>query len=189
MTKTTSFIRPILKDFSYAELVNQGFIDSYLGYYAKTKDSWGKFLYLSFDLSKINQEFRLKLLSHKSFNAIHMDKEVLLFEFIVSESDYTKIVKPFLDGKYSKVCREYVNSCFQRFSYSSASNSQVESNNWKILHKHRSLADYWEKKIGVTFTEDMEVWRKKKKEEEIYGYPKSDTELAPEAGSISSSGC
>ncbi|RTL05533.1 hypothetical protein EKK58_07730 [Candidatus Dependentiae bacterium] len=184
MTKTTSFIRPII-DIPYQLLLNNGFQDSYLGMYSKTQDEWGKSIYFSFKIEMISEYLRKLLLNVPEFVSITIDKNLLIFEFEINTEDYEKIIVPFLDGKYSKVCRDFVKKNFPRVLL----NPRRVSNNWKVFNKHEDLKKYWEERIGVEFTEDMEVWSRPEKEDEIYGYPKSDTELAPEAGSISSSGC
>lgn len=188
MTKTTSFIKQIL-NLPHNELLNHGFLDSYLGYYNQTELTWGKYIYLAFDLAKLDPDYRIKLLKHPDFNTIYMEGDVLLFEFNISEEDFISIINPFLNGQYSKICRKYVQENFKMMVYNPASKKVEMSNNYKVFNKHKSLAQYWEKRIGVTFTEDMEVWSRPEKEDEIYGYPKSDSELAPEAGSVSNTGC
>ena len=188
MTKSASFIRKILP-FPLAELDNNGYIDTYIGNYNETKETWGQSLYLVFDMSKMTADYRLTLIRHPDFRKIVMDKTNLIFEFEISLKDYKNIVEPFLNGKYSQICREYVNTNYTRTTLDKKTGTTKVSNNWKIFHKDRDIAKYWEDRIGVKFTEDMEVWSRPEKEDEIYGYPKSDSELAPEAGSVSNTGC
>lgn len=184
MTKTTSFIRPII-DIPYQTLINNGFEDAYLGMYSKTKDEWGKSIFLSFKIERISEYVRKLLINHSDFVSITIDKDLLIFEIKVNYEDYTKIIVPFLNGKYSQICRDYVTKNFPKILL----NPRRISSNWKVLTKHPDLKKYWEDRIGVTFTEDQEVWSRPEKEDEIYGYPKSDSELAPEAGTIHNAGC
>jgi hypothetical protein len=187
MTLTTSFIKNIL-DIPYKTLLKEGFKDSYLGAYHKTKDKWGESIYLLFNLNQISPAFRTELIKRPEYISAELLDSDLLLEFHITEDNYRKIVAPFLEGKYSKICRDYTRKNFNEVAIG-ANGKPDFSNNYKVLVKHPDLRKYWEERIGVEFTEDMEVWSRPEKENEIYGYPKSDTELAPEAGSISSSGC
>lgn len=187
MTLTTSFIKNIL-DIPYKTLTQEGFKESYLGAYHKTKDEWGKSIYLLFDLNQISPTFRTELIKKPEYISAELIDSDLLLEFEVTENNYNTIVKPFLDGKYSKICREYVRRNFNEVVKGTNGKPDL-SNNYKVLTKHPDLRKYWEGRIGVEFTEDMEVWSRPEKEDEIYGYPKSDSELAPEAGSVSNTGC
>lgn len=184
MTKTTSFVRHLI-NIPYSILIKYGFKDAYLGNYNETQDEWGKNIYFVFDISKVSLEARKEFMNFSEFISVELDADNLIFKFEIKEDDYYTVVMPFLHGQYSKICRQYVVKNFVR----TIPETKKVSNNWKVLTKSPDLRKYWEGRIGVEFTEDMEVWSRPEKEDEIYGYPKSDSELAPEAGSVSNTGC
>jgi hypothetical protein len=160
-------------------LNSYGFKDAYLGNYQKTKDDWGKSIYLAFDINQMSGHNRETLLKREDFISITLDNDLLLFEFEIKEGDYLYVVLPFLEGKYSKISREYVERNFAKILPRNLTPINKISNNWKVLTKHPDLKKYWEERIGVTFTEDMEVWSRPEKQDEIYGYPKSSIKDAP----------
>ncbi len=181
-TKTTSFITPILKIPS-SFLASNGFLNSYLGYYLKTGDTWGECIYLSFEESKLTEHMVSYLMKHEQFLSSMVDGNTRIFEFRVTESTQDAIVKPFLEGKYSKVDKDYVNNNFPKLTFSNG--SMTLNPKWKVFYKHPDWAKYWEQRIGITFNDNMEVWSKPLKQEEIYGFPEQvselDTESVPEA--------
>lgn len=86
------------------------------------------------------------------------------FVFRVSKSDIDGVITPFLDGKFSKVSRDYVTKHFPLDSKLSGQRLVFDKSR---LHKER-----WEELLGVSLPEDAEVWSKPKKTKEIYGYLK-----------------
>lgn len=88
-----------------------------------------------------------------------------------------KIVKPFLDGKYSKVDREYVDKHFP-----DNPNHRLYGNGL-VLRKHPAKKSYWESRIGVTLPTDAEVWPKPQEKNEIYGYVE-DSNANPEVAQL-----
>lgn len=185
MTKTTSFMRQLV-DIPLNILNSYGFKDAYLGNYLKTKDEWGKSLHLAFDINQISNHNRETLLRRNDFISITLDNELLIFEFEIGEEDYMYVVLPFLEGKYSKISREYVDKNFVKILPRNVSPINKISNNWKVLTKHQDLRKYWEDRIGVTFTEDMEVWSRPEKQDEIYGYPETAIKNSPLVGESNS---
>lgn len=188
MTKTTSFIKQIL-NITHKSFVTNGLLDCYLGNYHKTKDVWGHSLYVVFDVSKILLTFREELMRRHDYISADLHGNELIFEFSINTDVRLKIIQPFLLGKYSEICRDYVQKNFNRVTLNSNTGKIGPSNNWKVLNKDASLKKFWENKIGVIFTEDMEVWSRPLKEEEIYGYPKQNIKLSPEDCEIYNIGC
>lgn len=98
--------------------------------------------------------------------------KTLMFRFSFSDEVKQSIVKPFLEGKYSKIDREYMRAHFNK--YVSETSGQF-STNWMILNKHPQLRKYWEEQIGTTLSQDAEVWSKPEKHDEIYNYETDTT--------------
>jgi hypothetical protein len=98
-------------------------------------------------------------------------KSTLMFRFSLSPGARENIVKPFLDGKYSKIDRDYVKEHFNKL----VSGGSQLSTNWMILNKHESLRKYWEEQIGTTLPQDAEVWSRPEKIDEIYNYETDTT--------------
>lgn len=79
---------------------------------------------------------------------------------------------PFLNGSYSKIDRDYVAANFSKF----IPGTNRLSVNWMVLNKHDSLKKYWEERIEMELPEGAEVWFKAEKVNEIYKYPKNETD-------------
>lgn len=174
MTKTTAFIRPLLKIPS-SSFSRNGYIDAYLGHYEKTGEEWGSSIYLAFNKDLLGEPLVTYMLNKDNYLSNDIDGDVHLFEFKISPSDQENIIMPFLKGAYSKVDRRYVDENFPKITFSgSAMNVNPK---WKVFYKDPSLAKYWEDKIGIKFTNKMEVYSKPLKNEEIYGYPIHISEL------------
>ncbi|TXG82644.1 MAG: hypothetical protein E6R13_04660 [Spirochaetes bacterium] len=183
MTKSTSFIKQIL-EIPHGQAKNNGYIDAYIGYYPESRDEWGDNIYLAFKLDQISSDYRRFLMDHKDFMTVYLNEQDLVFKFSISDDFKVQVMDPFKNGQYSKIDRNYVKTYFSQY-VTDRSQRIKTSMNWQILTKDDELKKYWEKRIGVTFTEDMEVWSRPEKEEEIYGYQSSDNEPSPEDCEIS----
>ena len=122
-------------------------------------------------------------MDHKDFITVYLNGEDLVFKFSISDDFKVQVMRPFINGQYSKIDKNYVKTYFS--SYVFHETGTKPSVNWQILTKDAELKKYWENKIGVTFIEDMEVWSRPEKKEEIYGYQSSDNEPSPEDCEIS----
>ncbi len=188
MNCTTLFLKPLIK-LNNIELNNNGFLNAYVGVYSQEGENWGNNLYLVFDIKQISIPFREKLMELENYASMDLEGSEIICKFNLDDYAINNIMIPFIHGKYSKICKSYVDANFPKKKLDNVTKKLVTSNNWKVFYKDPSLRKYWEDRIGVEFTEDMEVWSRPEKEDEIYGYPKSDSELAPEAGSVSNTGC
>lgn len=92
---------------------------------------------------------------------------MLLIEF---PEDYKQtIVQPFLEGKYSKINRQYVNQYYKPFTMNEHG-ERIMSRNWMILHKHDDLRKEWENILDMNLPDDAEVWSRPTKYEEVYNF-------------------
>jgi hypothetical protein len=159
MRKITAFVLPIL-DLGLPYLNKNGFKDSYLGdsEYTGTNE-WGENLFLRFHTDLIQDTLENTLMSSEEFITSYAsgeNAEYTIFVFDLDDQIRETIIKPFLDGKYSEIDRVYVKNNFPK--YVKGSNGRLKnSRNYKILHKDPKLAEQWEERLGVTFTEEMEV--------------------------------
>lgn len=87
-----------------------------------------------------------------------------MFVFRLNAEDKFKVVEPFLEGKYSKVDRTYVDKFFPNDPNHSNYGSRL------VFDKSSLLRDQWEDKLGTALPLDAEVWSKPTKQKEIYGY-------------------
>lgn len=87
-----------------------------------------------------------------------------MYVFSIPEKYKATVVRPFLKGQYSRIDRAYVEQHFPNDPY-----HRLYFNR-RVLDRDPSLKEYWEEKIGVTLSEDAEVWSKPKLEDEVYGH-------------------
>jgi hypothetical protein len=76
-----------------------------------------------------------------------------------------QVITPFIDGKYSKIDRFYVDKYFKP-----TTSFGTMSTNYLILTKSPILRDFWEERLGVRLPEDAEVWSRPEKKSEVYNY-------------------
>lgn len=70
------------------------------------------------------------------------------------EKDY----ESFLKGEYSKFQQAYK----RKFKFGTTE--------FKVVHQHPELREYWERRTGKKYSESSELWAKPKLEENIYNY-------------------
>lgn len=105
------------------------------------------------------------LKSHPLFERIHIPMEGMTsFVFRLPEGDKEKVIKPFLEGKYSKVDRAYVEEHFPDMPGHRLYANRLTFDRSPILKA------YWEEKIGAELSDEAEVWSKPQKKIEVYGY-------------------
>lgn len=142
-----------------------GFVNTYLG--KKDYDcQYGQCFFLHY-----TDDVDPRLTTHFEKHPLFRDKlrpleGEQLFVFNVPEESYNKVVRPFIEGKYSAIDREYVNKKFPKDPY-----GKLRLNR-RILDKDPALRDEWSRRLGVTLPPDAEVWSKAKEEDEVYGYEK-----------------
>lgn len=180
MQKSKSFILPILGLPSFFN----GIVDTYLGnIYYEGEESWGNYLYLCLDPQEVSKPIGSALRNHPQFKEEFHEDEFVFFVFDLTETQKQNIVEPFLEGKYSKIDREYVARSFPKYTAVG-----TISTNWRILVRDDwekpnnilPLKDYWEGKINnpehkkyglsVSIPDDAEVWSRPLKKDEVYGY-------------------
>jgi hypothetical protein len=123
-----------------------------------------------------------ELVTNKSFdyivnnpnfiNRYMTSNSTLMFKFGFDEKAVEKIVKPFIEGKYSLIDRDYAKEHFNKLV---VGGNQL-STNWMILNKHEYLKKYWEEQIGMKLPDDAEVWSRPEKHDEIYDYETNTTD-------------
>lgn len=158
MQKSTSFILPLF-NISY----NNSIIKTYLSCpFFQGNDKLNEFFYI--ETIDINLLRMLK--SHpRYYRIILTPKNTYLVVFNYTTEEKLNIVRPFINGKYSEIDRDYVSQSFPVYT-----STGVLSGNYAILTKSPTLKKYWEDRIGVTLDDDAEVWSKIKEQEETYYY-------------------
>lgn len=132
----------------------------------------GDYLYF-----QVSNSYSSSLLSIIRSNRLYIDEydpdpESTMFIFKVDEKDKQDIVKPFIQGKYSEIDREYVKDNFPMYVGGNI------STNWAILNKREEILKEWENAINVTnyakvyIPEDAEVYSKPVRSKEIYNFDK-----------------
>lgn len=111
MQKSKSFLLPMFKFPNYI----YNYIDTYVGniYYEGTED-WGNYFYVEVEPSKLSENIRTVFRAHPQFRTEYHEEDSIFFVFDFTETQKNNIVKPFLDGKYSKIDREYVAANFPK---------------------------------------------------------------------------
>jgi hypothetical protein len=102
--------------------------------------------------AEITPELDKELEAHPLHSkTLELDDGTFLFEFTIPEESIEGVVKPFLEGRYSKIDRTFVEKHFPDDAFS---DTHV---NRRILDKDPSLREYWESKLGISLPEDAEV--------------------------------
>ena len=100
----------------------------------------------------ISNTLELELRAHKQFIAYEdLNEDEVMYIFNITDSQYSRIVEPFLEGAYSKICSSYFYTHFNKYT------PNGKSLNWRIYHKDDSLARHWETSLGVTLAPGAEV--------------------------------
>ena len=112
--KSQSFVLPCLGISSYV-LADNGFLESYLGDYNYSYSSdWGEFIYLLFDKEKLGTKLKNALernISYQDQYYPELDKIMIVLKFPEYHKD--NIVQPFIEGKYSHIDRDFVNTQYK----------------------------------------------------------------------------
>lgn len=182
--KSSSFILPIL-GISISKLYNNGLLNSYLGSVEYTGSSdWGELIFLEFNTSKLSSTFLSELRNSEHYNDEYdPTSNTVHIVFRIPEKYLETVVQPFLEGKYSKIDRNYVKQYFPPMVLTD-SGGYLPSMNYKILTKDQGVANYWREFRGLDIPEDAEVWSRPEKEDEIYGYKESLIENTTQRSSV-----
>lgn len=162
--KSRSLIYPL---FNFPIRLSKLNIETYMGHAGYEGDSiWGNYFYVEINALDIQADETLAqmLRKHQRYVTELHEETSVMFVFEFKPTEKLNIVIPFLQGKYSEICRDYVNKYFTKY----VGNHEL-SVNWRILHKHVSLRHYWKNKIGTPIPEDSEVWPKPRMRDEIFG--------------------
>lgn len=113
-------------------LLVSNLISTYLGNveYEGVED-WGNYFYMEYPLDGLSEFMLSELRTHVNYKYEYdtIDNTVI-FIFNIGDRIKETIIKPFLEGKYSLIDREYVNRCFPK-----SNNLGSLSTNWRILMK------------------------------------------------------
>lgn len=170
MTNTAYFLRPTIKFDSGTPSV-ASYENAYLGDYEYTKDEYGENLFLLYPTDTLSEDLIKKLEAHPQFVTTYVPTDgKTMFVYKFDEHTKDKVVKPVIEGKYSKVDRDYVESNYP------LSSSKLVTNRM-VFDKHERLKQMWEDRIGTTLPDDAEVWSKFRIQDEIYRYPTVDDTL------------
>ena len=145
--------------FYFPKLINQ-YINTYMGNVEHQGNAgWGDYFYITCD-KDVPAHVISTLEGHTQLltKTVNDDSYWFVYEFTPHQKD--KIVKPFLEGAYSKIDREYVAKQFPR--YNSSGNMSI---NYRILVKDEvdlpvdtePLANYWYRRIGIRIPVGAEV--------------------------------
>lgn len=120
---------------------------------------YGERFFMLFDLNTPIEMIK-EIEKSPIFDSIEFLDEGVLVIFKPTEYQITNIINPFMVGKYSKICRDYVEKNFNT--------GDPNYVNYMILKKSKYLKEYWEDRINVTLPEDAEVWSKPDLKKEIF---------------------
>ena len=142
----------------------------YLGY-SKEFINLGKYLY--FEVQK-KDEKEVELFKKLPLLTVLEDREEkYIFKVKLSKKEVLNICLPFLQGKYSNICRKFVFDNFnEKIEVEDDLGTLVEktSLSWMILTKNVELKQRWENRLDVTFEEDYELYSVPNLSNEILEY-------------------
>jgi|SRR5690606_5586341 len=159
-TISTIFLLPTLK-ISREGLQNNGFINAYC--IDKRRDiQYDNSLYLLFKPKNLSK--------FKDFLDNEYTRTVNIIDDYDYENDFVVLVYTLDDiwkddidlvkkGKYSKLSNEFKEQFPKTVTIVNGRTFKEEiSLQWRIFSKDPKLREYWENKINVSFTDDLEVW-------------------------------
>lgn len=167
---SSSFIRPLV-DIPKKEVYSSSFKDTYMaaeGYNCE----YGKCMFLHYRApvsDNLDSTLRTSPLYESTYTP---DERNVLYVFRLKEEDYKTVVKPFIEGKYSEVSKDFVEKYFP-----SEPTSPLYGNRL-VFDKSQRWIDYWSER-GVEVPEGAEVWnRPLEQKETYYGSKTEDIEMA-----------
>lgn len=162
LQKSLALITPILQvnDSRFYDSIK----NSYLGNIEYEGEiNWGDYLYLELK-ENVEVDLLATLRKHRWYEDELHQHEAIIFVFKIPKKEKTKIVDPFLKGKYSEIDKDYVD---KNFNFKINGRLSI---NYRICNKDEAIRAYWENKIGLPLPENAEVWSKPEERDEIYGY-------------------
>lgn len=165
VNNSTGFLLPVT-GIKYSRALADGFVNFYV-----TAD-WN-YLTSKLILVSSSTETKEQFTSGKGFVRSYSGPQGLLYEYDLSMEQRFAILKPFLEGRYSQIDREYVEQNFSPMIVNSQGKCEPNGN-YQILTKAEPMRLWWEEKLGMELG-DREVWSRPLKEKESY-------EVAEEAG-------
>jgi hypothetical protein len=164
----------------YFDLKEKGFISSYL--YLKNKDNdWKDQLILEFKDDSILKN-DIDLVSHTWYVNKYYKDESIIYHFNIPSNIYNTIVKPFLNGEYSKIDKDYVNKNYSKWIKDKVTGEILESKIFKVFSKDKTLKQNLETNLNIVLSEDAELESKPLKCNELYLY--SDIEEMTEINRV-----
>ncbi len=145
----------------------KGLVSTYTGNYdVSADDSWGEYLFLMYDENKVDED-QLSVIRKNRYYVDEYSPEPnrLMFQMKIPTKYKKSVVTPFLQGRYSEMDKEYINTFFNP-----TSGIGGYSTNYLILTKDKSLRKFWEDQIGIPLPHNAEVWSRPRKEDEVYNY-------------------
>jgi hypothetical protein len=170
MTNTAYFLRPTIVFDTTGPSVSC-YENAYLGDYEYAKDEYGDNLFLLYSTELLSEDLKVKLEAHPQFVTTYQPtdgKSMFVYKF--DEQTKKTVVKQVMEGKYSEVNRDYVESNYP------LSSSKLVTNRM-VFDKHERLKHMWEERIGTALPDNAEVWSKPRKQDEMYRYPSLDGDM------------
>lgn len=172
--QSSSFILPIL-GLDIAWLYKIGLSNTYMGsnHFSGEQNVWGEYFFLEFHNDKLGESDISKLRACPYYISEYDPNDYITHIVFNIPQEYKEgVVKPFLEGKFSKIDRNYVNT----FHGPTIRNGKQEIGyNYKILTKHHEPRSYWEMRLGMSLPPDAEVWPRPEPSDEIYMYVQDTT--------------
>ena len=157
----------------FSPLIAKSITNTYLGHaHYEGSNVWGNYFYIQIVNELLDPTLLSNLRNHNQYETEIDDIDWVLFAFKFTPEQKTKIINPFLEGKYSKIDREYVRENFPMNSNGKVSMNWriLNKDTWQIPHGIMPLREYWHRRIGQAIPVEGEVWPKAKMEYEIYDY-------------------
>lgn len=155
MNKSSQFLLPLIK--SEGRKSNEFFIDSYLG---DGTGTLGDNLYLLFS-KQMDAETSEKYKNAANFSSTYEVPNGIMYVFSLTEEEKEKVVKPFLQGKYSELDKTYVEKFFP------LDPKHALYGNRLVIEKSDKYVKYWSDQ-GVELPANAEVWSRPDLTNEIY---------------------
>jgi hypothetical protein len=114
ITKTTSFVLPVL-GIHHPKLEQNGFTQAFLGDVNSPLEV-GKLIAVAFKLDSVKRGFRARMKKHAQYLTHYETQEMLIIHFAITEFQYKKVVRPFMDGEYSRISQSYREKYFSKYN-------------------------------------------------------------------------
>lgn len=137
MNRSAQFLLPMIEwGGGMLKLQKKGqFKNLYIGYEDVEGHKWGNFLYLHLGSRALLQD----LIEHNDVVEVYTLQDGYLFKIAVDEYDKEHIVKPFINGKYSQICADYIETCFPKRVYNTFKRCAEQNRTVLIFEKSEIL--------------------------------------------------